>query len=55
MLAAFNIEKAVDEDGKPIAPDEEYHPSFVRCVELRAIWSIHNIDAYLQNTGRIEV
>ncbi|KLO06827.1 cytochrome P450 [Schizopora paradoxa] len=30
MLAAFNIEKAVDEDGKPIAPNEDYLQSFVR-------------------------
>ncbi|KLO13427.1 cytochrome P450 [Schizopora paradoxa] len=30
ILAAFNIEAAVDENGKPIPPNEDYHPSFVR-------------------------
>jgi len=30
ILAAFDIEKAIGEDGKPIAPNEEYFQSFVR-------------------------
>jgi len=29
MLAAFNIEKAIDEHGKPIAPNDPYYPSFI--------------------------
>jgi len=30
MLAAFNIEKAIDEHGKPIEPNDQYYPSFIR-------------------------
>ncbi|KLO10803.1 cytochrome P450 [Schizopora paradoxa] len=30
MLAAFNIERAIGEDGKPIAPNEDYLQAFVR-------------------------
>ena len=30
MLAAFNIEKAHGVDGKPIEPNDEYSPNFVR-------------------------
>lgn len=29
-LASFNIECAIGKDGKPIAPNEEYSPGFVR-------------------------
>lgn len=30
MLAAFNIEKAVGEDGKPIPPNDRYRPGLSR-------------------------
>jgi len=30
MLATFNIEMAIGEDGNPIAPNEEYYPGFIR-------------------------
>jgi len=30
VLTTFNIEKAIGEDGKPIPPNEEYRPGFVR-------------------------
>jgi len=30
MLAAFNIEKAIDKDGKPIEPNDQYVPGFAR-------------------------
>jgi len=30
MLAAFNIEQAIEEAGEPVAPNDEFYPSFVR-------------------------
>ena len=30
MLAAFNIEKKIGSDGKPITPSDEYTSQFIR-------------------------
>ena len=30
ILATFNIERALSDDGKPIAPNEEYSLGFIR-------------------------
>lgn len=30
ILSAFNITKALDEDGVPITPEGDYTPTFVR-------------------------
>jgi len=32
MLAAFNLEKAIDEDGRPIEPNDQYVPGFARAL-----------------------